>query len=328
MSRDRRMPLRTRLFTSAFDRLSARSPMRDWSPARFEAMRAQVPPTFPPASWITGAVAPQVRQEDVLVPARDGHRIPVRIQRPPEAGEHAPVVLYLHGGGFTLGSPRQYDPLTSFLADELGAVVVAPDYRKAPQHQAPTAVLDCEDVLRWLVGHPDQVGTDGPVALAGDSAGGNLSAVLTLRARDDGGPRIAGQALLYPAVDMTQSSPSASARDGAILSGDSMDVFLDAYLGGSGIDASDPVVSPMLADSHADLPPALVQTAELDPLRDEGERYAQLLDDAGVPTRLTRYAGMPHGFHSFPGATPVGTQARAELVQSLRSWLEPRTGSA
>lgn len=320
MSHRHLMPLRTRAFTAVWERV-ARNEISSWSPDDIAAERSKTLPTRPPATWVTGAVPDGVRATTVEVPMRDGTSIPVRVVRPRGVAVDAPVVVYFHGGGWTLSNPTNYDPLTGFLAQELGAVVVAPDYRKAPQDKAPRATHDAYDTLLWVAARPDEIAASGPIAVVGDSAGGNLAALVSILARDLDGPDLAGQALIYPAVDLTRSHPSASWRDEAILTGESIDAFVAACLDGAEVDADDPLVSPQFAASHAGLPPCLIQVAECDPLVDEGVHYARLLDDAGVPTRLTCYAGMPHGFMSFPGLTPVGRQARSELLASLRGWL-------
>ncbi|MDF8266188.1 alpha/beta hydrolase [Luteipulveratus flavus] len=315
------MPWRTRLFAAIYDRTLA-GEVGTMTTEQIVADRRRTLPARPPVSWVTGAARRHVTVTAVTCRARDRHEIPVQVLRPGGAGTDAPVVVYYHGGGWTLSNPGNYLALTSWLADELAAVVVAPDYRKAPQHPAPVAAQDAYDVLRWVHDEPDAIGGHGGrVAVAGDSAGGNLSAVVSILARDEGGPTPVGQALIYPATDLTRSHPSSRWRDEAILTGPRMDAFVSHYLSG-GVSPRDPVVSPQFAASHRDLPPALVQTAECDPLRDEGDHYADLLRAAGNDVRHTCYVGMPHGFMSFPGVTPVGRQARAELLQSLSAWLE------
>jgi len=246
--------------------------------------------------------------------------------RPSSSREPLPVVVFFHGGGWVLGNTRMYDPLCTFLARAVEAVVVSVDYRLAPEHRAPEAVHDSVDAVRWVGEHADAFGGDGSrLAVCGDSSGGNLAAIVCQVIRDQGGPTISHQALLYPATDATKSQPSIVEHANAPnLTRAKIDAFLDLYLGPDGLAADDPLVSPLWAASHADLPPALVQTADLDPLRDEGRLYGERLAAAGVPVRHTNYVGVPHGFASFPGATLIGRQHRAELVGELRHYLPIR----
>jgi acetyl esterase len=281
--------------------------------------RAKVTPAVPPFTWITGPVFRDVRREDSRFTARDGHEVPLRVYRPAKSREAPPVVVFFHGGGWVVGNTRRYDPLCTFIARSVGVVVVSVDYRLAPEHRAPTAVNDCVDAVRWLGEHADSLGGNvSRLAVSGDSAGGNLAAVVCQVVRDEGGPTIAHQALLYPGTDATKSQPSiVEHAHGPILTEAKIDAFLDHYLGWGGLSAADPLVSPLWAASHADLPPALVQTADLDPLRDEGALYAERLAAAGIPVRHTNYVGVPHGFASFPGATAIGQQHRAELAAEM-----------
>lgn len=289
--------------------------------------RAQVYPISPPFSWITGRVRPDVAVDEGSAPARDGAAIPLRWYTPSGAGSPRPLVVYLHGGGWVQGSTQMYDPLCSHLAAELDAVVVSVDYRMAPEHRAPTAAHDAIDVARWLHEHADHGVDPDRIALCGDSAGGNLSAVVAQQLRDlrtaHGEPVIRHQALIYPATDLTLSSPSiAEHSEGAILSEAKIITFRDLYIGDAdeAVEYSDPLVSPLFGDV-AGVAPALVQTADLDPIRDDGLRYADLLQEAGVPVRLTNYVGLPHGFASFPGIARSGAQHREELITELRRHL-------
>ena len=318
------MPLRTRVFAAAFDHLGGESVVGLDLPG-IRRRHARVTPAIPPLTRITGPVVKDVRRQDTTFPARDGCEVPLRVYRPARSDELLPVVVFFHGGGWVLGNTRMYDPLCTFLASEVGAVVVSVDYRLAPEHHAPKAVQDCVDSVRWLGEHAHSWGGDGSrLAVAGDSAGGNLSAVVCRVIRDDGGPTIAHHALMYPATDATMSQPSIIEHaDAPILNRASMDAFLAHYLGPDGLRADDPLVSPLWAAGLAGLPPALVQTADLDPLRDEGGLYAERLAAAGVPVRHTNYVGVPHGFASFPGATAIGPQHRAELAGELRRYLRP-----
>ena len=321
---NRRMPLRTKVFVTLMDRFG-RDSIVDMDSDGIRRSRASVTPAMPPFTWITGPVFGDVTRVGTRFPARDGHLVPMRVYRPTAAREPLPVVVYFHGGGWVLGNTRMYDPLCTFLARTVDVVVVSVDYRMAPEFRAPTAVHDSVDSVRWLAEHADSLGGNASrLVVAGDSAGGNLAAVVCQVVRDEGGPMISHQALLYPSTDATKSQPSIIEHAmGPLLTRSKIDAFLDLYLGPDGLRADDPLVSPLWAASHKDLPPALVQTADLDPLRDEGSRYAELLAAAGVPVRHTNYVGVPHGFASFPGATTIGQQHRAELVDELRRHLRP-----
>ncbi len=308
------MPVRTRLLCTGLG-LIQRTPLADLSPQELDRRRSLTPRSGPPASWVTGPLAPSVRISTLQVPVRDGATVAARVHRPSTVGDR--VLLWLHGGGWTLGRPRDYDSMAGLCAQQTGCVVVVPDYRLAPEHKAPTAVHDTIDVLDWLASGPTELGIGVPsVAVAGDSAGGNLAALAALHARDTG-LALTGQALVYPSTDLAAVRPY---RDAPVLSGEDMDTFKAFYLGGSGLPGTDPTVSPAHAPSHEGLAPALVQTAELDPLRPEGEKYAEILERAGVPTRYTCYRGVPHGYLSMPGATHVGYQARWEIVDALGRW--------
>ena len=317
----RRLPLRTWLFTSVYDRIGHRA-VDELTVEDIQRARAWAPPTRPPFTWVTGAVPAGVTIGAAGFTARDGYHVPVRFYRPRTRGP-LPVVVFFHGGGWVKGTPRGYDPLCGFLADAVDALVVSIDYRLAPEFVAPQGVWDCVDAVRWVGAHAGQLGGDAErLAVCGDSAGGNLAAVVALVLRDEGGPRVAHQALLYPGVDATMSFPSvAELADAPMLTRREIVAYLHRYLDGSSLDPKDPLVSPLWADDLAGLPPALVQTADLDPLRDEAEAYAARLADAGVGVRATNYLGAPHGFMSIPGVTPCAAHARLELATELRRHL-------
>jgi acetyl esterase/lipase len=186
--------------------------------------------------------------------------------------------------------------------------VVSVDYRLAPGHRFPAAVDDCYAALVWAAENAAGLEADGPIGVMGESAGGNLSAVMCLLARDRGGPAISHQALLYPPTDLTKE-PAAKAT--LFISEPEARAFRQHYLGDA--DPRDPRVSPLLAGDHSKLPPALIQVGEHDPLRDDGIRYAAALRAAGVPVRFTEYVGMPHGYLNFPGLCRSAPQALAEL---------------
>jgi acetyl esterase len=204
----------------------------------------------------------------------------------------------------------------------VGAAVVSVAYRLAPANRFPAAVEDAYASAAWFAGHGDELGADGRrLAVMGDSAGGNLAAVVCLAARDRGGPAIRHQTLVYPCTDLTLASPSmASNAHAPLLTADEVRVYVDHYLG-PGADRSHPYASPLLAADHSGLPPALVQVAEHDPIRDDGRRYAEALRDAGVPVRLTEYVGMPHGYITLPGLCRSAGQALAEICQELSGHL-------
>lgn len=317
------LPWRTRAFTAVYDRLGHR-PVSALGLDEIRRRRAVVAPTRWPFTLVTGRVPTGVRIDEVAFTARDGRQIPVRRYRPSLSGPHA-VVVFLHGGGWVLGDPRGYDPMCGLLAAEVPAVVLSIDYRRAPEHVAPQAVLDCVDALRWAATEPPGDIDPSRLAVCGDSAGGNLAAVACQVVRDEGGPAISHQALLYPGTDATQSYPSVREHAGApMLSRQHMDAYLELYVGRSGLRRDDPLVSPVLARDLSGLPPALVQTADLDPLRDEGIAYAQRLEVSGVPVRATNYLGAPHGFLSIPGVAPCAAQAQLELVTEVARHLGTR----
>ncbi len=312
----------TATVAAVVDRL--RTPVERLDHDGIQQARTRIQPRNRLAGLVTGGVDPSVGITFGTAPARDDHEIPLRIYRPralPDSRTDVPVVMWFHGGGWVWGNPVDYDPICTFVAARVGCVVVSVDYRLAPEHRAPVAAHDCVDATTWVQVSGDVLRADtGRMAVAGDSAGGNLAAVVAQVLRDAGTTALLHQALVYPAVDLTMSSPSiAEHSEGAILTRRSMDAFLDHYAGPGG-DVLDPLLSPLFGRLEG-LPPALVQTADLDPLRDDGIRYADALRGAGVPARLTNYLGVPHGFASFPGATPVGRQQRWELVSELSAAL-------
>ncbi|NUQ31982.1 MAG: alpha/beta hydrolase [Dermatophilaceae bacterium] len=310
------MPLRTKLLARALQRW--RGGIATLSPDGIARSRALFTPPRPPYTWVTGPVPRSVLVGDLSFTARDGARVAVRSYRPRASeGDTLPALLWFHGGGWVLGNTRGYDPICAWLADTCRVVVLNVDYRLAPEHRAPQAAHDCIDAARWVasMGPADGIRPTG-IGLAGDSAGGNLAAVAAHVLRDDA-VDVTYQALLYPAVDATMSSPSVAQHAQApILTRPDMDAFLAHYLGDGedALDARDPLVSPLFAADHERLPATLVQTADLDPLRDEGRRYADALRRAGTMVRHTNYARVPHGFMSFPGATRAGAAAREELA--------------
>jgi acetyl esterase len=284
------------------------------------ALQSRKIPEGGPIGFILGKAAPGTVLINRSIPGPGGD-LPIRVYAAAAAASGPrPLVVYFHGGGFVFGGGlRMGDWICSQVALTVGAVVVAVDYRLAPVHKFPAAVEDCYAAVVWAAKNAAELGAEGPLGVMGESAGGNLSAVACLLARDRGGPVISHQALIYPATDMTaHERPAGPPVTLPFLSQDEMTAYRRMYLGPDG-DPADPMASPLLAADHSGLPPALIQVAEHDPLRPEGVRYGAALRAAGVPVRLTTYVGMPHGFLNFPGLSRSAPQALAELCaeQSL-----------
>jgi acetyl esterase len=239
--------------------------------------------------------------EDVSIPA-SGRSIPARVYRPVSAGSDEaplPVIVYYHGGGFSTGSVNIFDDLTRSLANATSSIVVSVEYRLAPAHPYPAAVDDAYAAFEWVAENAETLGADAArVSVGGDSAGGNLAAVVSLRARDTGGPKVAAQLLYYPKTDMAGDYESnRTFGDGYALSREGSSAFDRAYAGHVE-DLRDPYLSPMHAASHAGLPPALVVTAGFDPLTDSAKSYVARLSNAGVQASHAHYPTVFHGFLS------------------------------
>lgn len=262
--------------------------------------------------------APVRGVRDFTVEGRDGP-IGIREYRPEFLPTRAPAVVYFHGGGWVLGSPDTHDYGCGALARDAGCVVYSVDYRLAPEHPYPAALHDCCDAFDAVVEAADALDLDPErVAVAGDSAGGNLAAALALHRRDaDGTTRPCAQLLIYPAVDLARERASAELfADGFLLTRAAMRYFISAYVPEAD-ERHDPLVSPLRASSHENLPPAHVVIAGYDPLRDEGREYADLLHRAGVDVELELYPSTFHGFWGMPGLD-VFNQALAGAAASLR----------
>lgn len=227
--------------------------------------------------------------------AAPGREIPLRIFRPQASGQLA-AVLYFHGGGWVAGDIVTHHATTAILAALTGAAVVSVHYRRPPENPYPAALEDAEAALAWLRNPPDWLGIDpARIAAAGDSAGGNLTAALALKLRDGGSPPLRHQLLIYPVLDTDFENASYRAAADPVLTPAAMRYYWNSYLSREQ-DWRDPYAVPARAGDLSGLPPATVLTAEADPLRDEGEAYAQRLREAGVATALLRGAGMVHGF--------------------------------
>ncbi|MHC1561124.1 alpha/beta hydrolase [Actinomycetospora sp. C-140] len=246
----------------------------------------------------------------------DAGAVPVRLYRPHTA-RALPVVVNFHGGGGTLGNLDQSDWLCAHVASRVGALVVSVDYRLAPEHPFPAGRDDGYAAVTWAAREAAALGArPDRLAVMGDSAGGNLAAGVCLLARE-AGPVIDAQVLLYPALDLTFERPSVGRfAAGPVLTRTDMEVFRAHYLGPAG-DPTDPMVSPLLAPDVADLPPALVVTAAVDPLHDDGADYARRLDEAGVPVRHTDHARAVHGFLTFPGVCRASATALDDICAEL-----------
>lgn len=245
--------------------------------------------------------------------------IPVRIYTPAGSGPF-PALVFFHGGGWVICDLDTHDGLCRSLCNGAGCVVVSVDYRLAPEHKFPAAPQDCYAATQWVAGHAAEINAlPGKLAIGGDSAGGNLTAVVAQMARDQGGPRLDFQLLIYPATDFDFDGPSMRENaEGYFLTRDDMIWFTNHYLN-SDADKKNPLASPLLAADLRGLPPALVITGEYDPLRDEGEAYGRRLQEAGVAVTLSRYDGVIHGFLSLEPLTDKGKRAKEECAQALRA---------
>jgi acetyl esterase len=266
-----------------------------------------------------GAMDGEAPALPVVTDAQAGD-VPVRIYRPEGDGPF-PLLVWYHGGGWVIGSVAGADATCRRLAAQAGAVVVSVDYRLAPEHPFPGPVEDCYAATRWAVEHAAEWDADASrLAVGGDSAGGNLAAVMCLAARERTGPDIRFQLLVYPVTDLLMSYPSITENgEGYLLTADTMRWFVGHYLGDA--DPKDPLASPLYADDLSGLPPALVITAEYDPLRDEGEAYGVALEQAGVAVTARRFAGQIHGFFGFGAIFPAAREGVDLAAATLRKAL-------
>lgn len=266
-----------------------------------------------------GAFQPVGQVEDLAIPGPGGP-IPLRLYQPEDAARELPLVLVFHGGGFVFGGiDGYYDHVCRVFCADARCRVISVGYRLAPENKFPAATDDGYATLVWAVAHASELRIDlNQVFVAGGSAGANLATASALRARDQGGPGLRGQLLFYPIVDFhTPATASALAyAKGYYLTRADVIWFWEQYLRDE-TDRENPYALPLRAASLAGLPPALIITAEYDPLRDEGEHFARRLSAAGVPVQLSRYDGMIHGFMAFP--TPKADQALQDGVSWLRS---------
>ena len=265
--------------------------------------------------------------EERVVPGPAGE-VPVRVYWPVGEKSRRPGIVYFHGGGFVICDLDTHDGACRRLANAVGTVVVSVDYRLAPEHRWPAAAEDVYAATVWVAEHGDAVGVDpGRLAVAGDSAGGNLTAVVAQMARDRGGPAVVFQLLVYPVIDLGATRvehPSQTENaEGYFLTTTQMEWYREQYLPDDAA-GEEPYASPIKAGSLVGLPPACVVTAEMDPLRDEGEAYGRALADAGVPVQVHRAAGMFHGFFDMDAVLDGSKEAQRVAFGAMPRRAGPR----
>lgn len=295
-------------------------PMETMEPAQFRQGRKEA------MAALGNTPEPLARVEDLAIPG-PGDDLPIRVYSD-QAGGLRPALVYFHGGGFLFGDLESHDSVCRALAKDSGAVIIAVDYRLAPEHPFPAGVDDAYTATRWVAANAERLGIDARnISVGGDSAGGNFATVVAVRCRDAGGPALAAQVLIYPVTDLSSMETESHRQfaGGYLLTRSGMQYCTRYYLANPDL-VTDPEVSPLLASDLTGLPPALVITAEFDPLRDEGEAYARRLDQAGVPVTLRRYDGMIHGFVSMHGIIPDGRKAIQEAAEAIGSGLSKQAG--
>lgn len=316
------LPWRVRMLSAAVNK--AVGPFADLSDAKLKMLRAHSGPRWI-GELLSGRPERTASCAEIAVPGPAGD-IEALMYRPTgwRADDRRPLVVMLAGGGFVFGDKAMTTWLSSHLSARLGAVVVSPSYRVAPENPAPAAGEDCWAVTTWVAAHAAMLGGDpGRLAVVGESAGANLAAVVTLMARERGGPGIRAQGLLQGAFDLRPESPMMNPPADWPFgrSADAPDMVA-AYLGDHG-DPMDPLVSPLFARDHAGLPPAFILTADHDYLLEDGNRYAEALRGAGVAVEHAHYVDSPHGILSFPAWCAASGPALDRLTAFLRRELTP-----
>lgn len=293
---------------------AAPTPLKDLPPAEARAAydRFIVPRNFEPA--------PIGKVEDRMIPGGEGQQR-ARIYWPEGDQTSLPVFLFIHGGGFVIGSIESRDPQCRLICRDANCIVVSLDYRLAPEHPFPAAPEDCWAGLQWLASHAAGLGGDPDrIAVGGESAGGNLAAGLTLRARDAGAPKLCAQVLVYPVTDMffEQNLPSYELLDeDYFLTREQMDWYYACYAPGIS-QTDDMLLSPCKAEDLSELPPAQIITAEFDPLRDDGKQYGERLAAAGVPVEYACMPGMIHGYWHYGKLIDAASEALTLNIDALK----------
>lgn len=317
------MALRTRIFAVIMKRISR--PIEEVGAGDFPQLRAkrQALQASRLGRLAFGTADGRATIEDRVV-SLDGTDIGLRIYRPRSVAKPLPVVINFHGGGWVQGNTEQSEWAASRIAFRVEAVVVSVAYRLAPEHPFPAAVNDCWAATLWVHEHAAELGGDPDrLAVMGDSAGGNLAAVTALKARDAGSPILRTQILVYPGTEMYDKWPSELRNaEAPVLTSRNMHAYARIYLGDD-YGTEDFRASPIRAQSHLGVAPALIQTAEFDPLLDNGARYADKLRADGVDVAYTEYAGAIHGYLSLPGAVPVAAKALDQIVETLAVAFKP-----
>ncbi len=292
--------------------LLAQAPAVDYADLPVAAARAMYDNMNMPTS-----ITPVAHVEDRVAPGPAGD-VPIRIYKPSD-DPALPVLVYFHGGGWVIGSIETHDGPCRDLAVQTGCCVVSVEYRLAPESPYPAAPEDCFAVTQWIAANGEALGVDAArIAVGGDSAGGNLAAVVSLMARERGGPALCHQLLIYPVTNHAFDTASYSENaEGYLLTRDFMQWFWGHYLDDAA-KGKEATASPLQASDLSGLPPATVITAEFDPLRDEGEAYGRRLIEAGVKTTVARYGGVIHGFFGMGNVIDKANAAVAQAAEALR----------
>jgi acetyl esterase len=286
-------------------------------PAPMPALTPELLPMIRANMAMVGAALPAANIETVRDMDADG--VPVRLYRPANDAP-LPLLVFLHGGGWMLGDLETHDAMHRILAARAGCAVLAVGYRLAPEHPFPAGLDDCAAAFAWARREAQAMRCDpARVALGGESAGANLTAAITLQLRDGGGTQPLFQLLIHPATDLHFRLPSFDSVAAPGMTRDYLDTATAMYAGGAHL--ADPLISPLRAERHDGLAPAIVLTAEEDPLRDDGEYYARALIAAGVETLACRLPGLPHGFMFLPATLPAVSRSFDSIARLVRRYL-------